>query len=252
MLNHDNPRAVMGGNNPPEATPFEQSKATISDLFAEAKNWCDGDPIASQEQADEVQKLLRLIQAAEKEADERRIAENKPFDDGKAEVQARYAPLIANTKSVKGMTVLAVDACKKALAPWLIKVDAENRAKAEALRKEAEAKAEAAREAMRQRDGDLEKAATAEAAVQEAKQAEAEARRADNAKASARGAGRAVTLRDYYTPEITDATAFARHVWTVHRSDMEGFLATMAVRIVANGITSGIPGVTVHHERRPV
>lgn len=252
MLNPDNPRAVMGGNNPPELAPFEQSKATISDLFGEAKNWCDGEPISSQEQADEVQKLLRLIQAAEKEADERRVAENKPFDDGKAEVQARYAPLIANTKSVKGMTVLAVEACKKALTPWLVKIDAENRAKAAALAAEAEAKAEAAREAMCQRDGDLEKAAAAEALVREAKDAEAAARKADNAKASAKGDGRAVTLRDYYTPEITDATAFARHVWTVHRSDMDTFLATMAARIVSNGITSGIPGVTVHHERRPV
>lgn len=247
-----NAHATIGHNNPPEPTPFEASKATISDLFAEAKNWCDGEPIASQEQADEVQKLLRLIQAAEKEADERRIAENKPFDDGKAEVQARYAPLIANTKSVKGMTVLAVDACKKALTPWLLKVEAENKAKAEALRKEAEEKAAAAQAAMRVRDGDLEKSAAAEVLVQEAKQAEADARRADNAKASAKGAGRAVTMRDYYTPEIVDATQFARHVWTVHRADMDAFLATMAARIVSNGITSGIPGVTVHHERRPV
>jgi hypothetical protein len=129
-------------------------------LFEEAKNWLDGEPIATQGQADMVQKLLRDIQAAEKEADERRTTENEPFDAGKAEVQARYAPLIANTKTTKGLTVLAVDACKKALAPWLIKIDNENRAKAEALRKEAEEKQRIAMEAMRQRDGvDLEASA---------------------------------------------------------------------------------------------
>lgn len=243
--------ATIGHNQPPEPTPFELSKEAITALFEEAKNWLDGDPISTQGQAGEVQKLLRRIQAAEKEADERRVKENEPFDAGKAEVQARYAPLIANTKTTKGMTVLAVDACKKALAPWLVKIDEENRAKAEALRKEAEEKQRVAMEAMRQRDGDLEASAKAEALVQEAKRAETEARHADNAKASAKGEGRAVTLRDYYTPEITDATAFARHVWLTHRSDMEAFLAGMAERLVAAGVHT-IPGVTVHHERRAV
>lgn len=234
-------------------SPFELSKETIEDLYAEAQNWLDGEPVSTQEQADEIQKLLRMIQAAEKEADERRIAENKPFDDGKAEVQARYAPLIANTKTVKGMTVLAIDACKKALAPWLIKVDEENRRKAEEARREAEEKHRLAIEAMRQRDGvDLEASARAEALVREAKDAEAEARRAGNAKASAKGEGRAVTLRDKYTPEITDYTAFARHVWLAHRPDMENFLSIQAAKIVASGVHNGIPGVTVHHERVPV
>lgn len=242
--------AKIGHNQAPEPTPFDLSKEAISSLFEEAKNWLDGDPIASQGQADMVQKLLRDIQAAEKEADVRRTTENEPFDAGKAEVQARYAPLIANTKTTKGLTVLAVEACKKALAPWLIKIDDENRAKAEALRKEAEEKQRVAMEAMRQRDGiDLEASAKAEALVREAKDAEAAARKADNAKAQAKGEGRAVGLRDYYTPEITDATAFARHVWLTHRPDMESFLAGMAAKLVASGIHT-IPGVTVHHERR--
>lgn len=241
--------ATIGHNQPPEPTPFELSKEAITSLFEEAKNWLDGDPISTQGQADEVQKLLRMIQAAEKEADERRVQENEPFDAGKAEVQARYAPLIANTKTTKGLTVMAIDACKKALAPWLIKIDEENRAKAEALRKEAEEKQRIAMEAMRQRNGDLEASVKAEALVQEAKRAETEARRADSAKAQAKGEGRAVGLRDYYTPEITDATTFARHVWTAHRSDMETFLAGMATKLVASGVRT-IPGVTVHHERR--
>ena len=39
---------------------------------------------------------------------------------------------------------------------------------------------------------------------------------------------------------------------SVHRSDMDTFLATMAAKIVATGIHAGIPGVNVHHERKPV
>lgn len=242
--------ATIGHNQPP-STPFDAVSEKINDLYAEAKNWCDGEEIASQEQADEVQKLMRMIQSAEKEADAARVEENKPFDEGKAAVQAKYAPLIANTKSVKGLTVLAIDACKKALAPWLIKVEAENRRKAEEARKEAEAKAEAARAAMQQRQT-LEDAERAEDLVREAKQAESNARRAAAAKASAKSEGRAVGLRDKYTPEVTDYTAFARHVWLTHRPDMEDFLNVQAAKLVASGIKSGIPGVAVHHERVPV
>lgn len=241
--------AEIGHNRPP--SPFDEASTKIRDLYEEARNWCDGDAISSAEQADEVQKLLRLIQAAEKEADAARVEENKPFDEGKAAVQAKYAPLIGNTKSVKGLTVLAIEACKQALAPWLIKVEEENRRKAEAARLEAEAKAEAARQALREKQS-LEDAARAEQLIREAKAAESDARKAANAKASAKGEGRAVGLRDRYTPEVTDYTAFARHVWMVHRSDMEDFLNIQAAKLVSSGIHSGIPGVNVKHERVPV
>jgi hypothetical protein len=241
--------ATIGHNR----SPFELSKETIEDLYDEAKNWLDGEPIASQEQADEIQKLLRMIQAAEKEADERRKEEARPHDEAKAAIQERYNPLIGKTKTVIGKTILAAEACKKALAPWLMKIEEENRRKAEEARREAEEKQRLAMEAMRQRDGiDLEASARAEALVREAKEAEAAARAAGNAKASAKGEGRAVTLRDKYTPEITDYTAFARHVWTAHRSDMESFLNVQVAKIVASGVHNGIPGVTVHHERVPV
>lgn len=243
--------AVVGHNNPPELTPFDAVKEKIEDLYGEAKNWLDGEPIANQEQADQVQKLMRLIQAAEKEADAARVEENKPFDDGKAAVQAKYAPLIADTKTTKGLTVLAIAACKKALAPWLLKVDEENRRREEELRKEAEAKRLAAMEAAQQR-GSLEGSEQFERAVNDARHAEDDARRAAKVKASAKGEGRAVTLRDRYTPQVTDYAEFARHVWSAHRSDLFAFLDVQAAKIVASGTRHGIPGVTVKHERVPV
>lgn len=244
----ENPRAVMGDNKP----PFELSEETITDLYSEARNWLDGEPIASHEQADMVQKLLRDIQAAEKEADARRKEEQEPFKSEIDAIQARYNELIGNNKSVKGLTVKAIEACKSALAPWLKKVDEENRRKAEEARIAAEEKQRAAMEAMRSRDGtNLEESEKAEALVREAKEAEAEARQAAKAKASAKGAGRAVTLRDYYEPEVTSETDFARWLWTVHRAEMTAFLNTMAVKLVAAGVHK-MPGVTVHHDRRPV
>lgn len=242
-----NAHATIGHNR----SPFELSKERIEELYEEAKTWLDGEPITTQEQADTVQKLMRMIQEAEKEADERRKEEAKPHDDAKAAIQDRYNTLIGKTKSVTGLTIRAVEACKKALAPYLMRIEEENRRKAEEARREAEEKQRAAMEAMRQRQS-LEDAERAEQLVREAKEAEAASRKLDNAKATAKGAGRAVTLRDKYTPEIVDYTAFARHVWIAHRSDMAAFLDTMAVKIVASGAHSGIPGVNVNHERVPV
>ena len=51
------PRLAPGGNNPPEPTPFEQSRDEIEGLYLEAKNWADGTPIETQEQADAVGRL---------------------------------------------------------------------------------------------------------------------------------------------------------------------------------------------------
>ena len=93
-------------NNPPEPTPFEVSRDRIADLYAEAKNWCDGEPIDSEDKAAEVRKLLDMLGEEIRTADARRKTENEPFDAGKAEVQARYNTLIGDTKSVKGKAIL--------------------------------------------------------------------------------------------------------------------------------------------------
>lgn len=242
--------ASIGHNNPPEPTPFDLVSDKIKGLYGEAKNFLDGAEINSAEQADAIQSLLRMIQQAEKEADATRKDEAKPFDEAKAEIQERYNPLIGNTKSGKGLTVQATEACKKALAPWLLKVEADNRAKAEAARKEAEEKTRIAQEAMRQRDGsNLEENELAEALVRDAKAAEAVARRADSAKATVKGFGRAVGLRTSYVATVTDYTAFARYVWLHHRADMQEWLDGFAKQIIDRGNHS-IDGVTVTEDRR--
>lgn len=240
----------IGHNNPPETTPFDLVRIKITDLYEEAKNWLDGDLIDNQEQADAVQSLMRMIQAAEKEADSARKDEAKPHDDAKAEIQGRYNLLIGKTKSVTGLTVRAVEDCKQALAPWLKKRDDEIRAEAEAIRKAAEEKQRLAVQAMQQRDASsLESIEQAEALAQEAKQLDAVAKRAENTRANAKGSGRAASLRTYYTAEITDHTAFARYIWLNHKAEMIEYLDSLAQQLVLAGIHQ-IDGVTVHEERR--
>jgi hypothetical protein len=245
-------RHAIGSNQPPESG-FDAIRVHIEDLYSEAKNWLDGEPITNQAQADEVAKLLNMIREAEKTADEQRKAEAKPFDDGKAAVQAKYAPLIADTKAVRGKTVLAAEACKAALAPWLKKLEDEKRAAAEAARREAEEKARAAAEAARaaQASADLDAMEAAEALVADARQAEKAATRAENDKAHASGYGRAVGLRSFFTPVLTDPSAALMHYVKTQPDAVKAFLTGLAEQDVRTGKRQ-IPGFVVEEERRAV
>lgn len=246
--------AEIGHNAPPEPTPFEAIQTEILDLYEEARLWLDGEKVTTQGQADKLNLLIDSIRKAEKKADELRKDEAKVYDDAKAEIQARYNVLIGNTKSVKGKTVLALEAAKSALTPFL---EEQDRIKREAERKAREVADEAERKAREafaaQKNDDLAWREDAEALAAEAKQAEIAARVAakDTAKAKG-GTGRATSLRSFYTAEVTDATVFARHLWTYYRSEMDEFLATMAKRLVDMNHDRVIPGVTIHEERRAV
>lgn len=232
----------------PNARPFDLCEEKINDLYGEAKNWLDGEPIASQEQAEAVQTLLRQIQEAHKQADAERVKENKPFDDGKAEVQARYAPLISDTKAVKGKTVLATDYCKRALAPWLKKLADQQAEEARAAREAAEAAAAAAQEAIRKANeaGNLTAREEAEQVVKDAKAAEQDAKAAEKARPQATGYGRAATLRTSYKPVLTNLTAACRHFFVTDPDAFKAVVQKLAEEQVAAGRRGDqIPGFTV-------
>lgn len=236
----------IGHNNPPK-TPFEAAKERIEELYNEAGIWLDGQSITSQEQADAIQKLMRETQEAERVADEARKVEAKPFDDGKAEVQARYNPLIQKDK---GKTALVSKTCKAALAVWLRKLDEIQRAAAELARKEAEEKSAAALAAMRERDHmNLEQIEQAEALVADAKRADTIAKKAENAKPQAKGTGRAASLRTYWIATVTDYREFARHLWTQHPETFEPFLDDIASKMASAG-SRELPGVSIVEDRR--
>ena len=239
----------IGHNNPPSPTPFEAIAAHIDDLFSAAKDFLDGEPVTTQPMADQVGKLLALIRAAEKDADALRKAEVKPLDVAKAEIQGRYAPLIGNTKSVTGKTVLAADACKKALAPFLAKQD---RIKREAERAAYE-RAEAARRAAQQavidvHSNDLAAAEVAERAIEAAKDAEAAAKRAAADTAKVAGGSRAVSLRTTHEPELRDLNAAVRHYWPLRRERFEELVLRLAIEDVRAG-KRDIPGFEIIAKR---
>lgn len=153
-----NAPATIGHNS----DAFTVARDTVNDALLEARAWCDGAAVADQEQADGLAGILDMLRKASKAADEARKLEAKPFDDGKAEVQARYKPLLTDADR-------AIDAVKAALATWQAE---QKRIADEAARIAREAADKAAREAAEaRRAADLANLAEREAA--DAKLAEA-------------------------------------------------------------------------------
>jgi len=240
---HDEAPGIGHNQGPVELTPFERATNVIDGLYTEAEGWLDGGPIDNQGMADGVSELLNLLRDAKKRADDARKTEAKPFDDGKKEVQARYKPLLDKADR-------AADVCKKALVPWLQKLEEEKRAKEAAAREEAERLRKEAEEAIAMADSDnLAARADAESRINDAKEAEKVVARAAKDKAGASGGvGRAVTLRTFYRGEITDAAAVAKHYWLTNRAEVMAFFQTLVDADVR--AKRPVPGVTVHAEKK--
>ena len=241
------PRGLIGDNSPP-ATPFELAKKKIEDLDIEAQNFLDGEPIETAPMDAAVKRLEGELKAAIKEADIVREAEYKPHNDAKAEIQARYLPLIGGSKCDGGLGGSALSACKKARQPYLLKVQRENEAKAAAARKEADEKAATALAAHRAADAaNLAEKRAADALIEEAAKAQRIAKAAEKAAVTKTG------LRTTYTAKIINLQDLARHVWLSDPDGMRGYLqgwADAAVRAQgANAKTMAIPGVEIAEQK---
>lgn len=248
MADDANPRAIIGANGPPD--PFEAIKVHVEDLMVEARNFCDGAPIESQAQADLVARLIDDFRGAHKAADEARKEDARPYDEGKARVQEKYAALIADTKAQKGQIVRALDALKATLTPWLQKLERERLERERAAREEARRKADEAAAAMRAAStADLSGREQAEALVADAKAAEAAANAIGRDKAHAKGDGRAIGLRKTYRPILADRKAALRHYAASRPDDLVAFLCRLAEQDVRDGKRQ-IPGFDVIEEAR--
>jgi hypothetical protein len=238
----------IGHNNPPD--PFAAIKAHVDDLMVEARNWADGAAIENQDQADTVARLIDDFRGAAKAADDARKEEAKPFDDGKAAVQAKYAELIAETKAQTGAIPRALAALKATLTPWLQKLERERQEAERAAREEAGAKAREAAEAMRASNpANLDEREAAEALVDAAKSAEAAANAIGRDRAQARGDGRAIGLRRVYRPVLADRKAALVHYASTRPDDLVSFLCRLAEEDVRAGKRQ-IPGFDVVEEAK--
>jgi hypothetical protein len=232
------------------ATPFDLIADHLEDLIAEARNFADGEPVSNQGQADAVSALIENLRIAAKDADAERVRENKPHDDAKAAVQAKYAPLIADPKNKNpGKVWKAIDALKACLQPYLAKLDAEKREAERIAREAADKAAKDAADAMRAAPAnDLQAREQAEALIADAEAAQKVAKAAAGDKAHATGGSRAMGLRSVWKAELKDAQIAAGFFWKRDPSVFNAFLQKLADEDVRSGKRS-IPGFDVTETR---
>jgi hypothetical protein len=137
-MNAANPRAVIGGNSPPD--PIDMALEPFSGTLEEVANWLDGAAVENEAQLKATDDLLKDLKAARKAVDAARDEVTKPLHEAwKGEV-ARWKPTQDDLdRQVKCLVA--------AQAPYKAKLAAEKeeaRRQAEAV---AQAKAEAARQA---------------------------------------------------------------------------------------------------------
>lgn len=236
-----NAPAPIGHNMP--ADPYAAMQIHVEALFETAQGFLDGDPITDQQTADTVSLLIDEARKAGKDAETMRKAEAKPFDDGKAAVQAKWKPITSKLD-------LVADTAKRALVPFLAAQEAKRIEEARLARIEADKAAAEAQAALRAADTDLTARQAAEDAMEAAKQAEREANRIADAKTHAKGGdGRAIGLRSYWVPSIANAQAALKHYMKARPDELKDWLLDQAEKDVRAGKRE-IPGFTITEERR--
>lgn len=233
-----NDRITMGGN----MSPFDLIVAEIESLYDEAKNWADGSDIENDEQDAALDTLDKALLKAGQEANKLRAEEKDPLDKQVEAIQAKFHPLIGDTKAGKGKVILA----RAALAPirtrYKAKKQAEAQAKADAARKAAEAERLAAQEAMRASSGNLKAREQAEQQVAAAEAAEKIANKATKAATTNTG------LRTKWVAEMVDPRAAVAAMWKRDPQAFVDLAQTLAQQAALSGVRE-IDGFNIKEEK---
>ncbi|TIL91432.1 MAG: hypothetical protein E5Y73_17295 [Mesorhizobium sp.] len=230
-----NPRAVIGNNQPP-VDPIDEALTAISDLYDEAKNFADGEPIANQAMHDTVTALYDQIHEAGKAADELRKIEKAPLDEKIDAIQKRFNPFI---QPKKGKVDLAKASLGELLAAWRKRVAEEKAALVEAARKEAERLANVAREALAASQGNLEARESAELLVKEAAAIER------FAKSTAKGP---TGLRSVWRAELVDEEKALDWAYGRSPEEFRALCQSQADTVVRAGMRM-VPGFRVWEDK---
>lgn len=226
MTTDTNPRAVIGGNNPP-STIFDE----IDDLFQTAKDFADGEPIGDEAMHDTISAIRDQIHELGKRADAMRADEKKPHDDAAKAVQEKYKPWLAKVTTAKA-------ALGDLLAAWRQRVLAEKQAEARRKQEEAARLAEEAQAAIRATSGNLAARVDAEELLAHAKDVEKDAKRAEKAATTSTG------LRTVWRAELVDESKALDWAYSRAPDAFRQLVQGMADTVVRAGMRS-VPGFTV-------
>lgn len=89
-MNAHNPRAVIGGNNPPD--PIDVALEPFGAILEEAAHWLDGATVETDGQLEATDALLKELKAARKAVDVARDECTKPLHDAWKSEVARWKP----------------------------------------------------------------------------------------------------------------------------------------------------------------
>lgn len=230
-MNDMNPRAVVGGNNPPD--PIDTITAAYDDERQEAENWTDGAPVENEAQMQAVDALRESMRQWRLELERGQKAATAPLREVYQAELDRWKPTIADAKRIEGCLVATVDTFKRKLAAE--KQEAERKAweAANKARREAEEKARLADatnlEAQRETEAARQAAIDAEKVAQEAKR--------DQVKGM-----RTVTLY-----EVEDHRALLHWIAANRRDDITAFIDDWARR--NHKATGTVDGLRVWQEK---
>lgn len=225
----------------PNSTPDIAFSMAVDDLYSEAANFVDGQPVETQGQADALAAIITGAKQIRKDADAARKVEKQPHDEAAKAVQAKWVPVLTKVDDV-------IAAVQKPLTAWLQAQEAERQRIAAEARAEADRLAAEAVAAART-SGSLEDITATRNLQDAAVDAAKVAKRAEKAKAHVQGGGRAIGLRTYWDVTMTDGKAAVQWAMRRHADDLRDYLMGLAKRDVAAGNRS-IPGFVIHEERK--
>lgn len=232
-MNAENPRAVVGANNPPD--PIDTITAPFDDARMESESWLDGKLVTDEKQMGAVDALRKDMRAW-------RIALEAGQKDATAPLHAiytaelnRWKPQIEDAKLIESGLVSLVDGFKKRLAD-----------EREAARRAAWAEAEAKRKAAEAL------AAAADAGNIDDQRAAVQAREAaDLARAQATVAQKDTVkgMRTVTRYEITDHRALLHWIAANDKDAMTAFIEDYARRNHKTTTAGADNGLRVWHEK---
>lgn len=225
-MNAANPRAVVGGNNPPD--PIDLALEPYGDVLEEVANWLDGATVENDGQLEATDALLKELKAARKALDTARDECTKPLHEAWKSEVARWKPSQDDLdRQVKCLVA--------AQAPYKAKLAAEKEAKRLKAEQEARDLAEAARKAH---------AAANAASIEEQRKADDLLKEAELAAITARSAAKD-TVKGMRTVQVYEIESHKSALTWIVVNDREAVTGFIEDYVRRNFKTSPIDGVKV-------
>lgn len=229
-----------GHNGGPPIIDPTDAFAKIDDLYDEARNFADGEPITTPEMAEAITALFDGLHDAGKEAEALRVAIKKPLDEEIDKVQALFNPYV---QPKRGKVAMGKDALGVLLTAWRVEQAKIAAAAATKAREEADALRAEAEAAIRSSSGNLVEREAAEETLGFAKQAERFAVRSE--KAATTGTG----LRTSWVARLDNEEAALEWAYGRDPSRFTALVQAMADEAVRGGLRV-IPGFAVTEEKK--